>query len=131
MLKVEINQTQFDSRYEIRTYLGVSMQVMVVQDMFAHKLIAMTERISETSRDIYDVWFFLQARYPINKSIVEKRAGKPFKQVIKKAVDELQKMDNRHILDGLGELLNQGQKDWAREKLREETIALLSLRLDE
>jgi len=128
-IKVEINRRQFGSRYEIRTYLGVSMQVMVIGDMFSHKLMAMHERIGETSRDIYDVWFFLQARYPINKSIVENRAGEPFSRLVEKCIGQLEKMDNRHILDGLGELLTPKQKDWARAKLREETIALLKLRL--
>jgi len=28
--------------------------------MFAHKLMAMHERIGKTSRDVYDVWFFLE-----------------------------------------------------------------------
>ena len=62
-IKVEVNRRQFGSRYEIKTYLGVSMLVMVPEDMFAHKLIAMSERIGKTSRDIYDVWYFLQNRF--------------------------------------------------------------------
>ncbi len=119
-IKVEINRRQFGSRYEIKTYLGVSMQVIVLEDMFAHKLMAMHERIGETSRDIYDVWFFLKERYPINKSIVEKRAGEPFDELVNKCIDQLEKMNNRHILDGLGELLTPRQKDWARAKLKEE-----------
>jgi predicted nucleotidyltransferase component of viral defense system len=129
-VKVEINRRQSGSKYEIKTYLGVSMQIMVLEDMFAHKLIAMTERIGRTSRDIYDVWFFLQARYPINKSIVENRSGITFTQLVKHGINQLEKMDNRRILDGLGELLSGSQKDWARAKLREETIALLKLRLE-
>ncbi len=76
-VKVEINRRQFGSRYEIKTYLGISLQVMVIEDMFAHKLMAMYERAGKTSRDIYDVWFFLKNRYPINTEIVEKRAGMP------------------------------------------------------
>lgn len=128
-IKVEINRRQFGSRFEIKTYLGVSMQVIVLEDMFAHKLMAMHERIGETSRDIYDVWFFLKERYPINKSIVEKRAGEPFDELINKCIDQLEKMNNRHILDGLGELITPRQKDWARAKLKEETISLLNLRL--
>lgn len=128
-IKVEINRRRFGSRYEIKTYLGVSMQVMVLEDMFAHKLIAMYERLGDTSRDIYDTWFFLQARYPINKKIVEERSGQSFDNLVKKCLHHLEEMDNRHILDGLGELLTPRQKDWARAKLRDETIALLKLRL--
>ena len=129
-VKVEINRRQFGSRYEIKTYLGISLQVMVIQDMFAHKLMAMYERAGKTSRDIYDVWFFLKNRYPINTEIVEKRAGMPINQLVKRCVDHLERMSNRHILDGVGELITSSQKDWARAKLREETIALLKLRFD-
>lgn len=127
-IKVEVNRRQFGSRYEIKTYLGVSMLVMVIEDMFAHKLVAMNEWVGKTSRDIYDVWFFLQNRYPINKVIVEARSGVPFTQLIEKCIIQLEKMSNRKILDGVGELLTQGQKDWAKAKLRQETIALLALR---
>ena len=127
-IKVEINRRQFESRYEIKTYLGVSMLVIVSEDMFAHKLMAMYERIGKTSRDIYDVWFFLKSRFPINKKIVEQRAEMPFDELVKKCVKKLEKMNNRNMLDGVGELLTKGQKDWVRAKLREETIALLKLR---
>jgi predicted nucleotidyltransferase component of viral defense system len=127
-VKVEVNRRQFGSKFQIKTYLGVSMPVMVQADMFAHKLIAMHERIGKTSRDIYDVWFFLKNRVPINKEIVEKRSGMPFEQLIDICIDQLEKLNNRHILDGVGEFLSPSQKDWAKAKLRKETIALLTLR---
>jgi len=129
-IKVEINRRQYRSRYEIKTYLGVSMQVMVVEDMFAHKLMAMYERIEKTSRDIYDVWFFLNSRAPINKDIVESRAQMPFNQLVNKCILQLERINNRRILTGIGELLTPSQKDWAKAKLRDETIALLMLRID-
>ncbi len=129
-IKVEVNRRQFGSKYEIKTYLGVSMKVMVPEDMFANKIMAMYERIGKTSRDIYDVWFFLKNRFPINKEIVEKRSKMNFDSLIKKCIERLKKMDNRHILDGVGELLTTSQKDWARAKLREETIVLLKLHLE-
>ncbi len=127
-IKIEVNRRQYGSKYEIRTYLGVSVQVMVIEDMFAHKLMAMYERLGKTSRDIYDVWFFLKSRFPINKDIVEKRAQMPFEQFVSECIDKLRKMDNRKILDGVGELLTISQKDWAKAKLLDETIALLRLR---
>lgn len=129
-IKVEINRRQFGSRYEIKTYLGVSMQVMVIEDMFAHKLIAMYERIDKTSRDIYDVWFFLKNRAPINKSILENRSQMPFEDLVNKCIRQLEHLNNRRILAGMGELLTPNQKDWAKAKLREETIALLQLRIE-
>jgi len=129
-IKVEINRRQFGSRYELKTYLGVSMLVMVPEDMFAHKLMAMHERIGKTSRDIYDVRFFLQHRFPINKEIVEHRSKMTFAKLLQKCIGQLEKMSNRHILDGMGELISASQKDWAKAKLREDTISLLKLRLE-
>lgn len=128
-IKVEINRRQFGSSYEVKTYLGVSMLVMVPEDVFAHKLVAMYERIGKTSRDIYDVWFFLQQRFPIHREIVEKRSGMSFNEFIQTCIVQLEKMSNRHILDGVGEFLTSSQKDWAKAKLREEAISLLKLRL--
>jgi predicted nucleotidyltransferase component of viral defense system len=129
-LKIEINRCSFGSNYELKTYLGVSMLVMAKADMFAHKLIAMHERVGKTSRDIYDVWFFLEHRWPINKEIVEKRANMKFSELMRKCIEQLDKMNNRNILDGLGDLLNERQKDWSRAKLKSETIFLLKARAE-
>jgi predicted nucleotidyltransferase component of viral defense system len=127
-IKVEINRRQFGSKYEIKTYLGVSMLVMVIEDVFAHKLMALHERLGKTSRDIYDVWFFLKNHFPINKEIVELRAKISFDELIETCIKQLEAFNNRKILDGVGELLTEGQKNWVRTHLREETIALLRLR---
>lgn len=129
-IKIEIDRRAFGSRYELKTYLGVSLLVMVREDMFAHKLMAMYERVGKTSRDIYDVWFFLEHRWPINKAIIEQRAGMSLQELLQKCVNQLEKMNNKNILDGLGELLTASQKDWVRAKLRTETIFLLKARLE-
>lgn len=129
-IKVEINRRSFGSRYEIKTYLGVPMLVMVREDMFAHKLMAMYERIGKTNRDIYDVWFFLHKNWPINKSIVEQRAKMPFKQLLEKCIAQLEKLPDRRILQGIGELLTDRQKNWAKSKMRTETIFLLKLKAE-
>ena len=129
-IKVEINRRDFGSKYELKSYMGVSMIVMIREDMFAHKLMAMYERVGKTSRDIFDVYFFTKNNWPINKEIVEKRAGMPFRKVLEKCIKLLEKMNNRNILDGLGEFLTESQKDWARAKLRAETIFLLKARLE-
>ncbi|MBU3964256.1 nucleotidyl transferase AbiEii/AbiGii toxin family protein [Patescibacteria group bacterium] len=129
-IKIEVNRRDFGSRYELKTLLGISMLVMVREDMFAHKLMAMYERVGKTSRDIYDVWFFLKNNWPVNKEIIEQRSGLPFNELLQKCAEQLEKMDNRNILVGLGESLIESQKDWARAKLRTETIFLLRARLE-
>jgi len=129
-IKVEINRREFGSKYEVRSYLGISMKVMVREDMFAHKFCAMYERIGKTNRDIFDVWYFLQNEWPVNKKIVEERTGITFKEFLQKCVDSLEKMTDQNILSGMGELLDAKQKDWVRSKLRTETIFLLKLKLE-
>ena len=126
-IKIEINRRQFGSRYEVKTYFGLSMLVMTKDDMFAHKLMAMYERMNKTSRDIYDVWFFLSQHFPINKSIVEARSAESFESFMPRCINKLKAVDNRHILSGLGEMLTPSQKVWVKINLKKDVIALLSL----
>jgi predicted nucleotidyltransferase component of viral defense system len=129
-IKIEVNRRDFGSRFEVKTLLGISMLVMEQEDMFAHKLMAMLERVGKTSRDIYDVWYFLENNWPINKEIVERRSGVSFKEALQKCIDEMEKIKNRNLLVGLGESLTDPQKDWARAKLKSETIFLLKARME-
>jgi len=129
-IKVEVNRRKFGSQYELKTLLGISMLVMVKEDMFANKLMAMYERVGKTSRDIYDAWFFLKNNWPVNKEIIKQRSGMSFKELLQKCAEQLEKMENRNILVGLGESLTEPQKDWVRAKLRTETIFLLKARLE-
>ncbi|MCA9357571.1 nucleotidyl transferase AbiEii/AbiGii toxin family protein, partial [Candidatus Kaiserbacteria bacterium] len=120
---------QFGSRYDVKTLLGISMLVMIREDMFAHKLMAMYERVGKTSRDIFDVNFFAKNNWPINQEIVKARSGMSFEETLVQCIKLLEKMDNKHILDGLGELLNDAQKDSLRVKLKSDTIFQLRVML--
>jgi len=128
-LKIEINKRIFGSSYEVKHYLGISMQVMVKGDMAAHKLVAMHERIGKTNRDIFDVWFFFHNNWPINTKIVESRTGMSYRDFLQTCIDDLSKIGNRGILSGIGELLDDKQKTWAKSKLLSETLFLLKLAL--
>jgi predicted nucleotidyltransferase component of viral defense system len=129
-IKIEINRRLFSSRYEVMTYLGISMLVMVQEDMFAHKLIAMSERIGKANRDIYDVWFFLKNNWSINGEIIKKRAGLSLKELWQRCIASLEKMDNRNILAGLGEVLDKKQKIWVKENLKKDVLFLLKVKLE-
>jgi len=129
-IKIEINLRQFGSEYEVKSYLGISMKVMIRQDMFAHKLVAMYERMGKANRDIFDVNFFLHKSWPINKSIVEKRSKMTFRDFLKNCIELLEKLPDKGILSGIGELLDEKQKVWAKAKLRKDTIFQLKLLLE-
>ena len=129
-IKVEINRQEFGSRYEIKNYLGISMKVMVKEDMSAHKLVAMYERLGKTNRDVFDVWYFLKNDWPINKEIVEKRTKMDFKNFLKKCLNLVGKIDERHILAGMGELLDEKTKIWVKKNLKKDLLFLLKLKLE-
>lgn len=129
-IKVEINRRDFGSRYEVKSYLGISMKVMVQEDMAAHKLVAMYERLGKTNRDIFDARYFLQNDWPINKEIVEKRTKMSFKDFLKKCIGLLEKIEERHILAGMGELLDEKTKAWAKKNLKKDLLFLLKLKIE-
>ncbi len=130
-IKVEINRRDFGSAYELKNYLGISMLVMVKEDMFAHKLVAMLERTKAANRDIYDVWHFLKNNWPVNKEIVEKRTETRFKDHLKKCIAFVESASDRAILSGMGELLDEKQKAWTRVHLKSDAVFLLKVRLEQ
>lgn len=129
-IKVEVNMRDFGSKYEIKNYLGIAMKVMVQEDMFANKLVAMFERLGKTNRDIFDIWFFLKNNWPINKEIIKLRTNMPFKKFLQECITGLERMTKYKILAGIGELLDSKQKIWVKNNLIADTILLLKIRLE-
>ena len=130
-IKIEINHRQFGSRYEVKSYLGIPMKVMVPEDMFAHKMVAMYERLGKANRDIFDVWFFLKKGFEINEDIVKKRTGMELYKFLKKCVDKLEKFSEKGILSGIGELLDEKTKLQVKKNLKKDLLFLLKLKLEQ
>jgi hypothetical protein len=99
---------------------------MVLEDLFAHKLCALLDRSSVTNRDIFDCWFFMEKRTPINIYIVEDRMKMPLTEYLQKCVDLLESMNDKGLLQGLGELMDSSMKKIVQTKMRSETISLLN-----
>jgi predicted nucleotidyltransferase component of viral defense system len=129
-LMVEISNRNFDNSYEIKNLLGINMKVMVLSDMFAHKLCALLDRNAITNRDIFDCWFFMQKQTPVNKSIVETRMKMPFADYMQKCITLLESVSDKGLLHGMGELMEPEMKQFVKTKLRTETITLLSFYKD-
>ncbi len=124
-LKVEISNRQFEDHYEIKNLLGISIKTMIAPDMFAHKLCALLDRSAITNRDIFDAWFFMQNKTPLNKSIVEARMQMPLPDYLQKCIDHLAAMSDRGLLNGLGEVMDDEMKKFVKVKLQKESVALL------
>jgi len=126
-LKIEISNREFPDSYETKNYLGIPVKVMVKPDMFAHKLCALLDRNMIANRDVFDVYFFMQQKTPINKNIVEKRMDMEFKEYIDSCIAKIEKLPGKNLLNGIGELVDNNLKSFVREKLKEETIQLLKM----
>jgi predicted nucleotidyltransferase component of viral defense system len=100
---------------------------MVLPDMFAHKLCALLDRNSIAGRDIFDCWFFMKNQSPVNKEIVESRMNVPLADYIQKCIDRLEQVNDKSLLQGAGELMDDEMKKFVRTKLRTETIGFLRI----
>ena len=126
-LKIEISKRSFNDRYEIKNFLGINMKVMVQEDMFAHKLCTLTDRKELANRDIFDCWFFMNRRTPVNQTIVEFRTGMNFRDYAGKCIEKLESTSGRSLLYGIGELIDVEMKKFVKTRMLSEVIKLLKL----
>lgn len=128
-IKVEVNvrvlMPNIKEHYEIKKYLGISMQVGKKDYLFASKLAALTSRSETAMRDIYDIWYFANNHWEINAEIIKTRTGKSIKKYLSDCIDVIEKVKDNQILQGLGELLSDKDKIWTKSHLRKETVFLL------
>jgi predicted nucleotidyltransferase component of viral defense system len=126
-LKIEISNRQFPDSYQIKNYLGISMKVMLPEDMFAHKLCALTDRKTIANRDIFDIYHFLNQQISINKEIIEQRTKMEFDSYLKYCIDTINSLKKGSLLDGLGELIDKEAKIFVKNDLQRETASLLEI----
>ena len=129
-IKVEINRRNFGSKYELKNYLGIPMLVMVKEDMFAHKLAVLTDRKKPANRDIFDIWFFLKHNFDINEEIIKKRTELSLKEYFKQCITRIEKINERQIVNGIGELLDEKTKIWTKKNLKKDVVFLMKVRLE-
>jgi predicted nucleotidyltransferase component of viral defense system len=130
-VKVEISLLQFPNEYEVKQYLGLSVQVMKKEYMFAHKLVAFTERKGVANRDIFDIWFFLKNGWNLKDEIIEMRTGMTATEYFKKCIAVIESVNQKNLLQGLGEVLDRELKPWVKNKLISETSFYLRYYLEE
>jgi predicted nucleotidyltransferase component of viral defense system len=129
-LKIEISNRLFSDKYEIRNLLGINIRVMVISDMFAHKLCALLDRRLLAGRDIFDCWFFMKNRMPVNIDIVEKRMNVQYSEYLQKCINRIETARNSSILQSIGELIDDNMKKFVRTKMHEETLTYLKFYKD-
>lgn len=130
-IKIEVSKGTFPDQYELKDFLGITVRTLDLATMFAHKLCAITDRRQLVNRDLYDTWWLLKQVAPIRDEIVRERTGKNLPEYLKYLLDYISdNIDKRHIVAGLGELLDRPQKDWIRDHLFDDLIAQIQLRIE-
>jgi predicted nucleotidyltransferase component of viral defense system len=130
-IKIDISQRRTSAQFTVGNYLGIPLLLIQKESMAAGKLAAFLERRKFASRDAYDLWFFLKEGWDVDEQVVYEHCAVSLKEALRRAVDKARLMDRKQLLQGLGELLDEKQKAWAREKLKDELVFQLRLRLGE
>jgi len=132
-IKVEVSiRNSPYNHYHLVPFYGVTIKVLDIKDMIAHKLVAVTERKSLANRDLFDIHYFLSSAYAgeINYQIIKHRTGKEAKVFYLFLLKFIDKINPKNILTGLGEVLTDSQKDWAKAKLIIEIKGLIQRQID-
>jgi len=130
-LKVEVSKRHYPDQYESKDFLGITVQALDLATMFAHKLCAVTDRRQLVNRDLYDTWWLLKQIAPIREEIILERTGKNLPEYLNYLMEYIKThIDKRHIVSGLGELLERPQKDWVRDHLFDDLVAQIQMRID-
>jgi predicted nucleotidyltransferase component of viral defense system len=133
-IKIEISTRSNINKYSVNPMFGIPIRVMEYVDMVPNKMIALIERKTFASRDLFDIHFFLSqpSIVDMNFDIIQNQYGDNMNLKIwfEKLLDFVKKVNKNKILDGLGELISDDMKKWAKAHLVDETVELLDLRLN-
>ena len=132
-IKVEISTRNIPyNHYTLTSFYGVNVKVIDVGDMISHKMIALMDRRITANRDLFDVHYFLGISYvnDINYDIIKDRTGKDPLDFYKDLYEFVNNINSSTILNGLGEVLDQGQKDWVKAKLKIELLGLIERHIE-
>lgn len=141
-LKIDLSNRYENNKlntYEIQDIVsGLSFKVLRKEDIFAHKLIALIDRSASSvsgekfiaNRDLYDIHFFFKNEWSFNEEIIKQQTGKDAWEYLQQARDFIEKYSNEaNILERLGELLDDKQRYWVRNNLKEEVLKQLSIEI--
>ena len=130
-VKIECNKRYCASTtYEWQSWYGQTVRCHDKASAFAHKLCALTTRKSEVSRDLFDIHFCLSRGWPVNDGVIEEVIGlttSAYFQVVRNFIAE--KFASHSLLEWFGELVDEKQKLWVKQYLKDETLGLLDVRL--
>ncbi len=141
-LKIDVSEhfeiNKFNT-YEIKDVVsGIPLKLLSKKDMFAHKLVALKDRYESkksnkqiANRDLYDINFFFDNNWEFNSKIIKHRTKQDVIDYFRELKNFIEnKVDNKKILDGLGSLVNDKQREFIKNNLKDEVIRKLSIQIE-
>lgn len=124
-VKVEVNTRKTGATYGLRSYLGLPLLVTTKESMFAAKLVALMGRKTYVSRDLYDVYFFLKERWDIDPEVLRAYGFESVDGYLMECIGFVERIPDNTLLAGLGELVDEKEKAFIRNRMKEEVAFLL------
>ena len=123
-IKLELNKRVWqNNHYQDIWFLGVKMKIVDQETLLTNKIVALTDRKQTVSRDLFDVYYFLKMGFNLNPLLIEERTGKSIQEYLKLLPGFIEKhYTAKNILQGLGEVLDNEQKQWVKNDLIKEVI---------
>jgi len=104
---------------------------MDIDCCFTNKLVALIERWTTVSRDLYDINFFLKKNININENLLQERTNTSYTEYLKKVLKFIPKHFNeKNLLAWLWELVEEKQKNFIKYELIQETIHYIEIELE-
>jgi len=129
-VKVEVSKRDYPDTYVNKDFYGLTIPIMEPSCMFAHKLCAITDRKKLQNRDLYDAHFMFDKHFEINEEIIRIRTGKTIQEYFTQLIGFIEEnVSDNTVLEGLGELLTDRQKDSVRSTLKRDILFDLKSRL--
>ncbi|MFA5993704.1 MAG: nucleotidyl transferase AbiEii/AbiGii toxin family protein [Parcubacteria group bacterium] len=129
-IKVEVNTRKTGAHYGMQSYFGIPVLVVTKASMFAGKLMALTGRKIFAARDLYDTYFFLKQGWDMERDVFVAYGEKSVKDYLGKCITLVENVPTNKMLVGLGELVDEKEKTFVRNKLKEEVLFLLKVYRD-
>ncbi|OIQ02473.1 MAG: hypothetical protein COZ27_02300 [Candidatus Moranbacteria bacterium CG_4_10_14_3_um_filter_41_65] len=133
-VKVEISKRlpEKKNEYEIRNFYGTDVATVKLDDAFANKLVAATERTRTANRDFYDIYFLFKKGIIPNEEIILARTGKDMSEYLSILRSFIEKnITETSVLEGIGDLVDNSRKDWLKKNLKKELLAQLDFSIIE
>jgi len=138
-LKIDLStryKNNIKNSYEVKDVVsGVPLKVLKKEDIFAHKLIALTSRGIDknggqvvANRDLYDINYFFKKMWNFNEEIIFLYTGKKNNEYLRYAIEFIEKnVDETNILNRIGELVDEKKRNWIKNNLKKEVIKELAM----